>query len=152
MVAIAGGREHVQAADVSAASMRVLREMSGSFGLKHDYDRAVAAPRGPTRHKDVLHACALASNASTGTFSARDVRRIALRVPTGEDVPNVIAYLRQFASTSGLRGRILENVGGPGRYQFKFLDPLMPTYVLLRAEAEGRVAIGESEGDRKALP
>ncbi|MCA1706463.1 MAG: ATP-binding protein, partial [Actinobacteria bacterium] len=131
------GRTLVAPSDVARAVGSVLGE-TAIEDLKMVYDRAARSPRSPTLHKQVLVACALASSTASGTFSAKDVRREMANLAGDAGGANVVPYLRQFASGSGPRGGILEEVSAPRRYVFRFVDPQLAAYVLLRTQAEGR--------------
>jgi Holliday junction resolvasome RuvABC ATP-dependent DNA helicase subunit len=88
--------------------------------------------------KEVLAACALASQDETGYFSAAAVRH-PLRLITGKnyDIPNFARHLNEF--TKPERGAILKRTGETRRVRYRFDSPLIKPYIVMRSVADNRL-------------
>ena len=104
--------------------------------LTQRYHSATSSSRGRTLYPDVLLASALASGDDLGYFAAGDVRE-PLRAITDRplDIPAFSPHLHQLCESD--RGQVLHRVGSPRRYRFRFTNPLMQPYVIMRALSEG---------------
>lgn len=106
--------------------------------IAHAYHRATTSPRRESLFREVLLACALARVDSQGYFRAADVREPMSRIMGRPyDIPAFTQHLNEFASET--RGRILEKVGQRRRFRFRFVNPLMQPYVLLRGLRDGLI-------------
>lgn len=104
--------------------------------LTQAYVRATASARSTT-FPDVLLACALASVDELGFFSPADVRRpYSIITGSGREIAHFNPQLQALAEE---RGEPLERVGEPRRRRFRFRDPMMQPYIILRGVADGRV-------------
>lgn len=132
-VAIDNGRTHVLRSDLDKGIARSLTEMDES--VLNAYHRATSSNR-ETIYKEVLLACALARRDERDTFSAVDVRE-QLAVITGRyrEIPAFAGHLKDFAG-EGERGGILERLGRQRRYRYRFRNPLLPPFVLMKARLE----------------
>jgi hypothetical protein len=52
------------------------------------------------------------------------------------EIPAFAAHLKDFSS-DGPRGGVLKRIGTTRRFRYRFRDPLMPTYVLMRGRLAG---------------
>lgn len=123
--------------DFERAISAALNDVSET--VRNKYYRATISNR-ETIYREVLIACALASKDELGTFAPADVRECLRRV-TGQvyEFASFATHLRDF-SGSGHRGGVLQRRGEkPPRY--KFIDPLLPPYVLMRARLESPAAV-----------
>lgn len=86
--------------------------------------------------KGVMLACALAKADEFGYFTASEIRG-ALSNFLGEpvDVARYLRYLTEFASDS--RGNVLQKEGKPWRQRYRFANPLMETFVILKGFEDG---------------
>lgn len=106
--------------------------------IREQYHRATQSPRSGNIYKQVLLACALAEPDELGFFPAK-----ALEVPLTAIMGrpyNVTMYgqhLKILNQTE--RGRILEVDGSPRRFIYRFEEPLMQPYVVMRGLAEGLI-------------
>jgi hypothetical protein len=89
-----------------------------------------------TRYEAVLLACALAEVDSLGFFVPGDLRGPMRRI-TGEDftIDRFQPHLVKFISTE--RGCILERRGLERRRRYRFVNPMMRPYVVMRALKNG---------------
>ncbi len=100
------------------------------------YHRATSSNR-ETIYKEVLLACALAKRDEKGTFGSADVRD-ELHAITGtfRDLPAFAQHMNDFSGT-GRRGGVLDKIGETYRYRYRFHDPLLQPYVLMRGQIDG---------------
>jgi hypothetical protein len=111
--------------------------------LNYSYEEATYSPV-PSKYADVLLACALVEPDQHGYFSPSQVVEPFARV-TGRaaKIPDFNDHLAQMCSA---RGEILARTGGERRRRYRFSDPLMEPYVLLRGLDDGRVSFDEVIG------
>lgn len=130
--AVESGRRVVEVEDLKPAVSLALEDVSQT--VRQTYHRATSSNR-ETIYKEVLLACALAERDELGEFGSADIRR-PLRQLTGRDydIPAYSAHLNDFAST-GQRGGVLKKLGTQARFRYRFIDPLMPSYVLMRGHS-----------------
>jgi energy-coupling factor transporter ATP-binding protein EcfA2 len=103
--------------------------------IKTSYYNATRSAQPGNLYKEVLLACALAEIDDLGYFTAASVRT-PLRVLTGKsyDIPNFAQHLKQFSET--VRGQILERVGAARQLRYRFVNPVMKPYIVMRGFAE----------------
>ena len=116
--------------------------MNTEGGLGEQYERAVDSTHPSALFKKVLLACALAHKDSLGRFPVRAVRE-PLRVVTGQryGASAYQAHLSRFCEPE--RGPVLECSGVRRNYRWRFLNPQLIPYVILRGISDG--VIGSSE-------
>jgi hypothetical protein len=104
--------------------------------LTQRYHSATSSSRGKTLYPDVLIASALTRGDDLGYFAAGDIRE-PLRAITDRplDIPAFSPHLHQLCESD--RGEVLQRTGSPRRYRFRFANPLMQPYVIMRALSEG---------------
>ena len=86
---------------------------------------------------EVLLACAFAQNDEFGYFPAANVRA-PLRVIIPDrtyDIPNFARHLKQFSGPE--RGDLLDRTGGQRRLRYRFNNPLMRPYIVMRGLENG---------------
>ena len=133
-VALDNGRSNVQESDLDSAISRSIESVQQS--VLDTYHRATSSNR-ETLYKQVLLACALARRDEKGTFGAADVRDELHRVTgTFRDLPAFAQHLNDFSGT-GRRGGVLDRIGTTYRYRYRFRDPLLQPYVLMRGQIDG---------------
>jgi hypothetical protein len=128
-------RQEVTLADVDAAiPLAVARHTIAS-----DYLRATASARSDNLYRHVLLACALAHKNQLGYFTAGAIRA-PLKVVAGRslEIPAFARHLNGFLTPE--RGAVLRRQGEPRNYRYRFSDPLMQPYVVLRGLSEDLVA------------
>jgi hypothetical protein len=133
--ALDSDRTHVQMDDLDyaieeAVNSRLETNLSA-------YNSAVASTRG-YNFKPVLLACALAKKDTQGFFFAKDLIEPLQRITNKKyEMPAFARHLTAFRDP--LRGPILERRGTPRTYRFRFTQPLMAPYVVLRGLADGLI-------------
>lgn len=106
--------------------------------IRSSWHKATVSARKDNLFSDVLLSCALAKADDLGTFAAQDVRT-ALRVITGKpyEIPNFAQHLSEFSDTK--RGQILNKIGESRRFRYRFTNPLMPPYVIMKGFVDKKV-------------
>ena len=106
--------------------------------VKRTYANAVSSARANSIHREVLLACALAQQDEFGYFTASGVRQpltSLLRVPV--ELSRYLRYLSEF--TGNGRSEVLQREGQPWRKRYRFTDPLLATFVILKGLEDGLV-------------
>jgi Cdc6-like AAA superfamily ATPase len=130
------GRTRVVGDDVGAAISRALEAAQES--VKQHYHAATISSR-KTLYPEVLLACALARKDDLGGFGATGVRDQLRKISHRDlDIPAFAAHLKAFVSDRE-RGGILQKRGPKGRFRYRFTDPLMPPYIVMRGIASGKI-------------
>jgi Cdc6-like AAA superfamily ATPase len=134
--AVRGRRRFIERSDVEAGIGTAIEKCNQSIGTA--YHQATASQKKYTLYKPVLLACALAKVDDAGMFASTDVRDV-LRKITGRDydIPNFSQHLDQFCSDH--RRTILEKVGTARRFRFRFKNPLLQPYIIMRGVKDGIV-------------
>jgi Cdc6-like AAA superfamily ATPase len=134
MEALRQNRWDITAADVHASINAAIQNTQQS--IRSAYQQATASPRQDTLFKQVLLACALADVDDLGYFASSDVRKPLTEI-TGKpyDIPNYSQHLDKFSSSD--RGNVLEKAGKQRRFRFRFSNPLLQPFVIMRGIAEG---------------
>ena len=107
--------------------------------IRHDFDKATFSSRPGTLHHQVLLGCALADADEFGRFQPTDVceplEDITGKKPFTTD--RFAGHLKAFCQPD--RGAILERIGIQYRWRYRFADPLMQPYVIMRGIETGLV-------------
>lgn len=129
-----GGRTELEELDIDAAIDAVI-ESSHQY-LKDTYDTATRSNQPGNLLKEVLTACALARTDEGGFFSPSSVREplSAIRGQSVE-IANFQSHLLAFIDPK--RASILKRKGEPRAYKFRFDQPAMQPFVLMRAYKDG---------------
>lgn len=128
-------RLQVSEADVDVAIGSVLN--SAQQTLRDSYDEATRSNQAKAQFRHTLTACALAKVDDAGYFMP-----VAIRDPLSNilkrsvEISNFQDALRDFAER---RGQILERTGESRSYRFRFRDPAMQPYVIMRGIKESIV-------------
>lgn len=132
-------RWHITMDDVHASIDSAIHDTHQK--IQASYQTATASPRKDTLFKQVLLACALAEGDHMGYFAAADVREPLTQIMKRRyDIPNFAQHLDKFCSAD--RGRVLEKVGTQRRFRFRFANPLLQPFVIMRGIADG-VLVGD---------
>ena len=125
---------HITGAHVFAGLELGMKKVDHS--LASAYDEATYSPK-PSRFEAVLMACVLADTDEFGYFSPADLRQPFSNL-IGESV-GVERFNPHLVRLSEERGQILTQVGGARKHRYRFTDPLMEPYVLLKGIDSGMI-------------
>ena len=102
------------------------------------YNAAVYSPQPGAKFAQTLLACSLASTDEMGRFKANDIQPI-LSIIEGKEVilQSYVGHIAAFCLAE--RHFALKKSGPANRHQYKFSNPLLKAYVLIRAQADGRL-------------
>ncbi|MFC1658459.1 ATP-binding protein [Candidatus Omnitrophota bacterium] len=131
--AINAERNEILLADFKIAIERAIEDTQES--IREAYQRATIATKKSMFH-EVLLACALAKEDEHGTFQVRDVQE-PLRMVAGKEhkLTDFIYHIGKLCSEE--RGNVLEKEGRPKRFRYRFKNPLLKPYAILRGISTG---------------
>lgn len=132
--AIRSRRLHITEDDVDHAIDEVLNSSQNT--LRTDYQLATHSNQEKARYRQILMACALAQSDEIGYFTPKQVEEplsnILGRLATVEAFNN---NLREF--TEDRRGRVLHRQGVARIYRYRFRNPAMQPYVIMKGIKDG---------------
>jgi Cdc6-like AAA superfamily ATPase len=132
--AIDSKSERIQMVHVEGAIKKALSGAQQS--IQSAYHIATMSPRRETIYSQVLLACALASHDELGYFAAASVRDPLRRITSKKyEIPSFARHLNEFCDDK--RGGILHRIGVKRRYRFRFANPLMQPFVIMKGLADG---------------
>ncbi len=126
---------------INRSGSRVMNEDFG-FGLeealeevhesvRQSYQAATITSKKRTLFEPILRACSQAAKDEHGTFRPTDVAAIASKIVGSKiEVASVYTTISKLCGEG--RGTILEKVGSPKNYRYRFSDPLMEVYIRMR--------------------
>ncbi|WP_371480021.1 hypothetical protein [Kitasatospora sp. NBC_00315] len=133
------GRVIVTNDDFDAAVSNALTNVSQT--VREKYHRSTFSNR-ENLYQEVLLACALAEKDEMGTFGAPDVRdKLSLITGKRYEIQAFANHLTNFSTQDGTRGGILVKRGTQRRFRYRFIDPLLPPYVLMKGTSEGKISL-----------
>ncbi len=128
-------RSEVTETDVNAAIKLAIDQTQQS--IRDSYDKAATSPRG-NLFPQVLLACALAKNDDTGYFIASDVKKAMNTVMKKQyEISAFARHLSEFCAES--RGPILRKSGSARRFRYRFINPLMESFVIMKGLTDGLI-------------
>jgi len=135
--AIRADRSRITAEDVMKSIHIALEQID--LTIRDAYHKAATGPRTSELFPQVLLACALANTDPSGYFRSSDVQG-PLCVITGEEyeIRDFNSNLESL-STSPERGRIIERIGEPRKYKYRFPNPLLRPFIILRQLADEKL-------------
>jgi len=108
-------------------------------GIIRSYYRATMSSQG-TLYPQVLLACALTRGDDLGYFSAADVRApLAAILGKPIETRSFSRHLNQLSDQEAERGTVLQKIGPPRKLRFRFLNPLLQPFVIMKGLADGLV-------------
>ncbi len=130
--AVYGARNLISDTEVHQAVSKAIANTDES--MTSAYVEATSSSH-DTLYATVLLACALTPGDDLGYFAMGDVRAPMVRI-TGEtyEIPRFARHLVQFCEE---RGPVLERRGGERRWRYRFINPMMRPYVIMRAYEQG---------------
>ena len=119
--------------DVDTAIEKALSEVQQSILTM--YRQATDSPRRESLFKQVLLASVLARTDKSGFFSPAAVRGPMTEIMGKTyDIPSFSRHLKEF--TDDRRGPVLKRHGEKRRYRYRFVNPLLQPYVIMRGLEE----------------
>jgi Cdc6-like AAA superfamily ATPase len=134
--AIAARKLTVDEVHVEEAEKLCLERVDGS--ITDQYEAASRSHRGRNIYREVLLACALAEPDERGFFPAKAVEFPLSTVMKKPYTTEMFGQHLKKLNTAE-RGKILEQQGTPRRFRYRFDEPLMQPYVILRGLKEGLI-------------
>jgi Cdc6-like AAA superfamily ATPase len=130
--AVADDRSDLREGDVDDAVQLAVHKAQHS--IRTAYDVATRSPRSDTLFQQALLACALAHKGPLGHFTAGAVREPMSRIMgCTVEISKFNRHLNAF--TDAGRGRVLEKTGEPRSWFYRFTDPVLQPFVILRGLA-----------------
>ena len=134
MSAISGRRKSVRETDVDSAINDLVNSSWNT--LKTEYEVATHSNQEKARYKQILTACALAQSDEIGYFIPKQVQEPLsgiLKKTVGIDGFN--DNLRDFTDVK--RGSVLQRKGQARIYRYRFRNPAMQPYVIMKGIQDG---------------
>lgn len=130
-------RREINAADVGSALSASVSELDQS--IQDSYMKAIRSPRNDALFAHVLLACALAKGDELGAFQQSAVTQPLNRILPGKNYkPATFAsHMNEFCNEQ--RGGVLHRDGESRNYRYRFSDPLMQPFVILKGLATGMI-------------
>ncbi len=147
--ALENERTKIQMEDALAAIGSAVHQAQRSIMVS--YDSATSSPRRESLFEQVLLACALAPVDELGYFTASEVKGpMSMIMDRPYDTPAFARHLDRFCDPE--RGAVLQKTGSRYRYRFRFIDPVMQPYVLIRGLHQELVTLEMMESLRSDSP
>ncbi len=106
--------------------------------IREQYHRATHSPRGGNIYREVILGCALAEADDLGFFPAKAVEEpLSIIMKKPYDVAMFGLHLKKLCEAD--RAELLEQTGSPRRFRYRFAEPLMQPYVILRGLSDGLI-------------
>lgn len=129
IVAVNSDRRSVERQDVYAATIKAVDKSPQS--ILNSYLKATSSARRDSIHAKVLLACALSKTDEMGMFSSSDVKDPLFQLTTKKyKLSSFQRHLDDFCAEA--RGPILKKTGPMRRYRYRFINPMMPPFVVMQ--------------------
>jgi hypothetical protein len=133
--AIDAGRTNITADDVLTVTITAVTK---SHSILSVYIKAVTSPQPNSLYADVLLACAMTNADTLGFFSPADISpSMSSLMGKRYYVPAYVRHLNEFCDVK--RGCVLQKYGDAYKARYRFVDPLMQPFVILKALGEGKI-------------
>ncbi len=133
--AINHSRTEIYKSDYDAAIRAAVEEKSRTLG--QDYQKATHSPRRTSSQRSCSHAPLLQDRADLSAQKMSALRLV-------ESCAISMKYKRLFVILTSFsqepRGPVLKKEGQTRRFQYKFVEPMMQPYVLMKGLAEGLIS------------
>jgi Cdc6-like AAA superfamily ATPase len=127
--AIGQNLSHIRKSNVSQAVGDAISKAQQS--LQRAYHKATMSPRKEALYGAVLLAAALADTDDLGYFAAADLREpMKIIMKKRYEIPAFSRHLSEFCKDD--RGPVLEKTGEPRRYRYRFTNPILQPYVIMK--------------------
>lgn len=132
--AIRNSTKHIQHPHFTAATKKSIEDAQQS--IRSGYHKATMTPRKESLYSQVLLACAMCKADDLGFFAPADVRDPLSKIMRkAYDIPAFARHLNDFCDPA--RGPIFQKTGTARRYRFRFKNPLMQPFVILKGFESG---------------
>lgn len=124
--------------DVDRAISRVLAKSQET--TRQSYATAIHSNRGDSLYREVLLACALAETNDRGMFAPQAVCAPLASILKRESLVEIAAFqqhLKKFITSE--RSHILTRKGRDRAFQFRFTDPMMHPFVIMKGIEQGLI-------------
>lgn len=128
-------------------AVRIAVEQSHE-SIRVEYDKAIFSTKKRSLHAQVLLACAMAQYDDFGRFQPGSLCD-PLRLITKDEFTTDRFSKHLHAFCEPARGQILEKFGAEYRWKFRFTNPSMQPYVLMKGLREGVVTEKDCRLDEK---
>jgi Cdc6-like AAA superfamily ATPase len=124
---------------------------SAQQSIKQAWHTATLSPRKDNLFAEVLIACARAPKDDLGYFAAQDVRDPLREILSRAiQIANYAQHLADFCDTK--KGPVLQRKGERRKYRFRFANPLLQPYVVMKGYATGRLSDFRSRSMQEREP
>ena len=108
--------------------------------IRKQYHQATISPRRGNLYKEVLLSAALAPVDDLGYFAPADLRSTLSVLLGGGDAPVSLfgQHLKNLCEVD--HGRILEQVGTPRKYRYRFAEPMMQPFILMNGRRNNLIS------------
>jgi Cdc6-like AAA superfamily ATPase len=137
--AIQSKTKMIAAAHIDSALSSAVAELDST--IKETYHTAVRSPRNEeTLYAPVLLACALAKSDEMGEFQQASVTDPLNRIMPGKNyrATTFAFHMNEFCKAQ--RKSILASSGSPRNLRYRFTDPMMQPFVILKGLADGLIS------------
>jgi Cdc6-like AAA superfamily ATPase len=146
--ALDDGRVEVMEVDVKKALESAVAKTHAT--VQADYSKAIRSSRKEAQYMHVLLACALAPTDNLGWFYPRNVKEPLSRILDKScQVEAFARHLHSFCDPD--RGPILRKDGDSARPRFRFVDPIVQPYILMRGIAEKMIDEADIKGPTEEI-
>ena len=148
-IALEAERRRIEMADVMAAIERYLEQTRDP--ISDEYQKAIAS-RHTRTYADVLLAAAITRTDGTGFFAAADIAGPLSEI-TGKNytIPSFSRHLHALAEPE--RGPALLRKGYEHRHRFRFMEPTLRSFTLIKGLAEGAISVQQlRDASRESVP
>jgi Cdc6-like AAA superfamily ATPase len=133
--AVDRGSTEITLQDVNSATQVAIANAQES--IISAYHRATMSTR-ETLYPQVVLACALTQGDDLGYFASGDVREpLTAIMKRPYDIPAFSQHLNELSDPKGGRGPVLQKIGSTRKFRFRFINPLLQPYVIMKGIAEG---------------
>ena len=140
--ALSDGQSEITHAVVQAAIRAAIDD--SEYSIRTAYATAVHSPRAEAKHIETLTACALASADEFGYFSPKDVEAPYSKIE--KQTTSVSMFnkrLKRFTTSD--RAEVLRMTGSERLRRYRFRDPMLQPFVVLKAIERGLIEFGDLE-------
>ncbi len=142
-LAIDGDRDTITEGHVYDATREAFSDSERE--MRRAYYEATRSRQPQSNFAVTLAACAMAAKDEFGCFSAGDLRDpMSALMGRPYDIPNYVSHLDRF--TKKEYGAILQVLGARHQKRYRFSDPLMEPFVVIKSLAENLVTVEQLQG------